>query len=185
MGGLAAKICMTRFSRVSRSGFTLFELLLVLALIGLFSSVFVLNITSLMKDGEMETLEREYWRAVEAARTSAVFKQQAHYLEWDADGQRFLVLSGVTAEAFPVEVDSPVELDIEVRFEEIAPENSYVLIAGQLVEKREIVKVGFFPDGTCSPFEVSMKIADFETRFQMDPWTGVQLVNPNENEAGI
>ncbi|MDQ8197199.1 prepilin-type N-terminal cleavage/methylation domain-containing protein [Pelagicoccus enzymogenes] len=176
---------MTRFSGVSRRGFTLFELLLVLALIGLFSTVFVLNIDSLMKDGEMETLEREYWRAVESARTNAVFKQQAHYLEWDPDGRQFLVVSGGATEAFPVEIESPVELKIEVLFEEIAPENSYVLIAGQLVQKREIVKVGFFPDGTCSPYEVSMRIADFETRFQMDPWTGVQLVNPNENAAGI
>ncbi|MDQ8181810.1 prepilin-type N-terminal cleavage/methylation domain-containing protein [Pelagicoccus sp. SDUM812005] len=176
---------MRHFSGVSRRGFTLFELLLVLALIGLFSTVFVLNINSLMKDGEMDTLEREYWRAVEAARTNAVFKQQAHYLEWDPKGNRFLVVSGGAALAFPVEIESPVELDIEVRFEEVAPENSYVLIAGQLVQTREIAKAGFFPDGTCSPFEVSMKIGDFETRFQMDPWTGVQLVNPNENEAGI
>ncbi|MDQ8187346.1 prepilin-type N-terminal cleavage/methylation domain-containing protein [Pelagicoccus sp. SDUM812002] len=176
---------MTRISKVSRSGFTLFELLLVLALIGLFSTVFVLNINTLMKDGEMETLEREYWRAVESARTGAVFKQQAHFLEWDPKGRRFLVISGGAAEAFPVEIESPVELDIDVSFVEVAPENSYVLIGGRLVEKREIVKVGFFADGTCSPFEVSMKIADFETRFQMDPWTGVQLVNPNEDAVEI
>lgn len=176
---------MTRFSRVSREGFTLFELLLVLALIGLFSSVFVVNITSLMKDGEMETLEREYWRAVESARTAAVFKQQPHFLEWDPKGNRFLVISAGAAEAFPVEIESPTELQIEVLFQEIAPENSYVLIAGQLVAKREIVKVGFFPDGTCSPYEVSMRIADFETRFQMDPWTGVQLVDPSEDATGI
>ncbi len=176
---------MTGFSRVSRRGFTLFELLLVLALIGLFSSVFVINVASLMKDGEMETLERAYWRAVETARTGAVFKQQAHFLEWDPKGNRFLVISAGAAQEFPVEIESPGKLEIEVLFEEIAPENSYVLIAGKLVAKREIVKVGFFPDGTCSPYEVSMKIADFETRFQMDPWTGVQLVNPNENEAGI
>ncbi len=156
-----------------------------MALIGLFSTVFVLNINSLMKDGEMETLEREYWRAVESARTGAVFKQQAHFLEWDPKGDRFLVLSAGAAKEFPVEIESAAELEIEVFFEEVAPENSYVLIAGQLVEKREIVKVGFFPDGTCSPYQVSMKIAEFETKFQMDPWTGVQLVDPNEDEAGI
>lgn len=176
---------MKRLIGGSREGFTVFELLLVLALIGLFSTVFVLNVSSLMKDGEMETLERAYWRAVESARSNAVFTQQAHYLQWDAEGRRFLVASGGAAEAFPVEIESPAELEIEVRFEEIAPENSYVLIAGELVQKREIVKAGFFPDGTCSPYQVSMKIADFETRFQMDPWTGVQLVNPNENAAGI
>lgn len=176
---------MTRFTRVSRRGFTLFELLLVLALIGLFSTVFVLNINSLMKDGEMETLEREYWRAVESARTGAVFKQQAHFLEWDPKGDRFLVLSAGAVQEFPVEIESAAGLEIEVFFEEVAPENSYVLIAGELVAKREIVKVGFFPDGTCSPYQVSMKIAEFETQFKMDPWTGVQLVDPKEDEAGI
>ena len=69
--------------------------------------------------------------------------------------------------------------------EQTRDENSYVLIAGELVAKREIATVGFYPDGTCSPYTVSMKIAGFETNFQMDPWTGVQLVDPNEDEAGI
>ncbi|MBC2604469.1 prepilin-type N-terminal cleavage/methylation domain-containing protein [Pelagicoccus albus] len=173
---------MRRVINVSRSGFTLFEILLVLALIGLLSSLFVLNIGSLLRDGELETLEREYWRAVESARAGAVFKQQAHFLEWDADESQFLVKAGSSVESFPVSLDSSGNYEIDVLFEEVAAENSYLLIRGELVAVREIVTVGFFPDGTCSPYTVSLQVEDFVTRFQMDPWTGVELVNPHSGE---
>lgn len=174
---------MNRSSRSGIQAFTLIELLLVLALMAIFSSVFVLNIGSLLKDEEIETLEHEYWRAVDAARTGAVFEQQAHFIEWDAEQSSFLVRSAGVVQRFDVELDSIDE--IEVTFEESAAENSYVLIAGKLLAKRPIAKAGFFPDGTCSPYSVSLKVGDFESRFQMDPWTGVQMVESEGDEAGI
>ncbi|MBK1878056.1 prepilin-type N-terminal cleavage/methylation domain-containing protein [Pelagicoccus mobilis] len=176
---------MFRNSKRGAEGFTLIEVLLAVALVAMLGSVLVMNINSLLRDGELETLEREYWRAVESARSGAVFNQQVHFLEWDGKEQRFLVRSAGETEAFEVDTSSMGDVEIEVFFEEVAPENSYVLIAGELVAKREIATVGFYPDGTCSPYTVSMKIAGFETNFQMDPWTGVQLVDPNEDEAGI
>lgn len=169
-----------------KGGFTLIELLLAVALVAMLSSVFVLNIGSLLRDGELETLEREYWRAVETARSGAVFKQKVHFIEWDPKESRFLVKSAGEVESFEVDMSAlGNDVEVEVFFEEVAPENSYVLIAGELVSKREIATVGFYPDGTCSPYTVSLKVAGFETTFQMDPWTGVQLVDPNENEIGI
>lgn len=161
------------------------ELLLVLALMAIFSTVFVLNIGSLLKDEEIETLEHEFWRAVDAARTGAVFEQQAHFIEWDAEQNSFLVKSAGSVDRFAVELDSIDQIEIEVKFEESAAENSYVLIAGQLLAKRPIAKAGFFPDGTCSPFSVSLKIGEIESRFQMDPWTGVQMVDTEGDEGGI
>ncbi|EDY85242.1 general secretion pathway protein H [Verrucomicrobiia bacterium DG1235] len=176
---------MAEFSKYSRKGFTLVEMLLAIALVAMLGSVFVLNVGTLLRDGELETLEKEYWRAVETARMGAVFKQQPHFIEWDGKGRQFLVRSAGSVESFEIDTESMGDVEVEVFFEEIAPENSYVLIGGELVSKREIATVGFFPDGTCSPYTVSLKIAGFETHFQMDPWTGVQLVNPNENEMGI
>lgn len=160
-------------------------MLLAVALVAILSSMFVLNLGALLRDGELETLEREYWRAVETARSGAVFKQQVHFIEWDAKGKRFLVKSAGKVESFEVDMSAIGDAEVEVFFEEVAPENSYVLIAGELVSKREIATVGFYPDGTCSPYTVSLKVAEFESNFQMDPWTGVQLVDPEENEAGI
>lgn len=164
-----------------RKGFTLIELLLAVSLVALLGSVFVLNIATLLRDGEIETLEREYWRAVDAARTGAVFKQQAHFIEWDEKQSSFLVKSAGAVEMFEVDLESFEDLGVEVLFEEVAAENSYVLIRGKLVEKREIATVGFFPDGTCSPFQVSLKVGEFVTNFKMDPWTGVELVNTDDD----
>lgn len=175
---------MRRGYRQVRAGFTLIEVLLTVSLIALLSTMFVLNIGTLLRDGELESLENEYWRAVESARTGAVFRQRPHFIEWDGRGQRFIVRSAGAAESFEVDTSSMGgDVEIEVRFEEIAAENSYVLIRGELVAKREIAAVGFFPDGTCSPYTVSLTIAGFSTSFQMDPWTGTQLVDPSENEA--
>lgn len=172
-------------SRDASRGFTLIEVILTVSLIALLASLFVVNIVSLLRDGELETLENEYWRAVDAARTGAVFTQQPHFIEWDERGKAFVVRNADETRRFDVDTSNFGDLAIDIRFEEVAPENSYVLIRGQLVSKREIAQVGFYPDGTCSPYIVSMKIADFETQFQMDPWTGVQLVNPDDKRDGI
>ncbi|MDQ8202960.1 prepilin-type N-terminal cleavage/methylation domain-containing protein [Pelagicoccus sp. SDUM812003] len=167
------------------AGFTLIEVLLTVSLIAMLSTLFVINIGALLRDGELETLENEYWRAVDAARTGAVFRQSPHFIEWDDKARSFVVSSSGVTERFHVDTKAFGDVDVAVRFEEIAPENSYVLIRGELVSRRDIATVGFYPDGTCSPYVVSMTIGDFETSFQMDPWTGVQLVDPEEGHAGI
>ena len=167
----------------ARSGFTLIEVILTIALISLLSTMFVLNIQSLFRRTELQTMESQYWKAVESARSHSVFNQRAYYLRWDEKGRSFVVESGEEKKRFDVEGEALDELEIEVLFEEIAPENSYVLIRGELVAKREIAQVGFFPDGTCSPYTVSMKIGDYESFFKMDPWTGVELVDASESKS--
>jgi len=176
---------MSVHSRSDSRGFTLIEVLLVVSLVALFSTIFVLNLESLMGRSDVETLENEYWRAVDAARSGAVFGQKPHFIEWDAQQRAFLVRSESGLESFPVRADTIGESTrLEVRFEEVAPENSYVLIAGQLVAKREIAKVGFFPDGTCSPYVASIQLDDLRIELRMDPWTGVQLVDAGEERRG-
>lgn len=168
-----------------KQAFTLIEILLVISLIALFSTLFVLNLDSLLRSSEIETLENEYWRAVDAAKSGAVFTQRPHFIEWNEDEHRFVVKADGVVESFEVESDTiNADTPIEVRFEEVAPENSYVLIRGELVSKRDIATVGFYPDGTCSPYVVTMKVAGYQTEFQMDPWTGVQLVNTEETRGG-
>lgn len=174
---------MTATLSARRAAFTLIEVILTISLIALLSTMFIMNIGALLREGELETLENEYWRAVDAARTGAVFKQTPHFVRWDEKLSSFEVSSAGEAARFKVDTRAFGDIELDVMFEEIAPENSYVLIRGELVEKREIASVGFFPDGTCTPYTVSLKIADFETRFQMDPWTGAQLVDPSDDEA--
>ena len=51
----------------TRKAFTLIEMMLTVALITMLSSLFVWNITSLLKQGELESLQNELWGAIEQA----------------------------------------------------------------------------------------------------------------------
>lgn len=171
---------MTKGVRKSNSlGFTLIEIILTVALIALMSGMLVMNIGSILKVTAIESLEHEYWRSVDSARSNAVFSQKPHFIVWNEETSTFVVSSAGAVENFELNTSEFGDVEVEVLFEEIAPENSYVLIRGELVAKREIATVGFFPDGTCTPYTVTLKIGDHESHFQMDPWTGVRLVDPN------
>jgi len=164
------------------SGFTLFELLLTIALIGLLSTMFVWNINSMLKQGEIETLENTFWDAVEIAKRDSVFNRRPYTLRFDEDALAFELVSGLEVQAFKVDTsDFGGDTDVEVAFQEELPENGSVLIGGRLVTTREIEEVQFFPDGTCSPFGVNLQVADYEIHITVDPWTGAEMV-PMEEE---
>jgi len=164
-----------------RSGFTLFELLLTVGLIGLLSTMFVWNINSMLKQSEIETLENTFWDAVEIAKRDSVFNRRPYTLRFNEDDLAFELVSGEEIQAFTVDTnDFGGDTDIEVAFQEELPENGSVLIGGRLVTTREIEYVRFFPDGTCSPFGVSLKIADYVSEISIDPWTGAEMVPMEE-----
>jgi hypothetical protein len=36
--------------------------------------------------------------------------------------------------------------------------------------------VQFFPDGTCTPFAVSLEVGNDRRTIEIDPWTGAELL---------
>ncbi|HCR30598.1 MAG TPA: hypothetical protein DIV79_11325 [Opitutae bacterium] len=167
-----------------RNAFTLIELMLTMALIALLSSLFIWNIQSLLKQGELEALQNELWSAVEKAKQSAVFNRVPHRVRFDEKLQAFLV--SADGEEVPFQVDTSglgEGIEIEVIFKLMLPRDGYRLIRGELVTHREIETITFFPDGTCTPFSVDLKIAEYESSYQIDPWTGSQMTKPEEDDA--
>lgn len=164
-------------------GFTLIEIVLTIALLGLLTGVFVLNISSMLRDTNIRSLENEYWRAIDSARSKAVYQQKPYTVEWLPKEAAFVVSSSGETERFELDTSEFDGAEVGALFEEIAPENSYVLIRGELVAKREVATVVFYPDGTCTPFTVELWVGDYVNRFQMDPWTGAQLVDPTADES--
>lgn len=171
---------MGKRAEVSRAGFTLIEVMLTIALIALLSTVFVYNISSLLRDTDIRSLENEYWRAVDAAKTKAVYGQKPYRVEWLPKETAFVISSSGDTQRFEMDTSALGDVEVEVVFEEASAENSFILVDGQLVRQREVTDVTFYPDGTCTPFSVTLRIGDYMNQFKMDPWTGARLVESDD-----
>ena len=156
-------------------------MMLTIALIALLSTMFVWNIKTLLKQGEMEALQNEFWSAVEKAKQRAVFSRLPCVVRFDIDQQAFVVSAGGESSVFEVDSEALGEVEMEVLFMETLPRDGYRLIRGELVTRREIDSVTFYPDGTCTPFTVDLRIAEYEASYQIDPWSGAEMVKPGES----
>ena len=166
----------------NRGAFTLIELMLTMALIALLSSLFIWNIQSLLKQGELEGLQNELWSAVDKAKQGAVFNRVLHRVRFDSENQAFMVSADGEEVPFKVDISALGEdVEIEVIFKLMLPRDGYRLIQGELVTHKEIETITFYPDGTCTPFSVDLKIAEYESSYQIDPWTSSQMTKFEED----
>ena len=74
-----------------RRAFTLIEVLLVLALIGLFTTLFMVNLESLMRETEAGSVETAFWSATRDARTRALVDREPQLVRFDAKAAAFVV----------------------------------------------------------------------------------------------
>lgn len=170
---------------IRNRGFTLIEILLVIALIGLFSVLFVVNLESLMRQSDSDSVETAFWQATREARTRALVERHTQTVRFDEKAEAFVVEEGggVNTRVFAISKDdwSP-ETKLEVAFQKSLPASQYSLVQGRLVELREVASVEFYPDGTCTPFTVAMTVGSSEHSIEIDPWTGAELL-PSEDES--
>lgn len=157
-----------------RRGFTLLEILLVLALIGLLASVLIGGSSRLLADRPV-TVEGVFWQAAATARRAALQSDREVRLRYDG-AKRTLVAALPGGETtFPLP-------EGETRLDFLAPESTsragLVLIGGVLTETRTLPAVTFYPDGTCSPFRVQVTSPDTNRIIAVDPWTASPALVP-------
>lgn len=153
----------------SRAAFTLLEVLLTLALIGLLTSVLVVGAMSLTEPKPI-TVEDVFWKAVGESRKTALLSGHEVRLRFVTKGKTYaLVATGPRGEQrFPIEKQE----DVKVDFLSLQKSGSAILINSQLVETQTIPYVTFFGDGTCSPFRLQIRTAGGPARsLSIDPWT--------------
>ncbi|MGH8017469.1 MAG: pilus assembly FimT family protein [Opitutaceae bacterium] len=171
------------FRRPRSRGFTVIEILLVIALIGLFSTLFIVNLDALMRVSEGEAVETAFWEAAREARTRALVNRQPQALLYDEEGVAFVVEEQGTGAGRRFNVDRgrwTEDLEIEIALQKRLPASQFSLVRGQLVEMRDVAMVHFYPDGTCTPFVFSMKVGEDERTIEIDPWTGAELLEADE-----
>lgn len=163
------------FRRAPRhAGFTLLEILVVIGLIALLSSVLIIGTTRLL-GSRQATADEIFWKMVGEVRKSALLDNRDIRLSFDTKTKEFVAGSGDLAQRFPFAPRDAVDVDF------LAPSSvsgsTSILIAGQLVDTQTIPFVTFYGDGTCSPFRVQLKAKASATILEIDPWTCAQVLN--------
>ena len=151
--------------------FTLLEILLAIALMGLLAAVLVTGGANLLSD-KPATPEAVFWKAVQQSRASALTVEHEVRLSYDSKNQAFVLDDGSSPLTLPV----PAVRELTVDFLAAAPGQSSVLIGGELVDTKTVPAVTFYPDGTCSPFRAQFRSGGAARVLSIDPWTCAQVL---------
>ena len=166
----------TRAAARRRRAFTLFEVILVIALMAVAGTLFLVSVESLGKSSPADEFEGAFWRALAQAREQALTSRRTVELRWDEEVRAFLVVSGTRA--IPVRIESKENAEsFGATFTEEVAANDFILVRGELVTRRATPVVKIFPDGTCQPFRVELAFGEHSRQVLLiDPWTGAEML---------
>ena len=132
------------------AGFTLLEIVVVLALCGLISALLIVGTR-----GMLQAVARIRNDAVLSRSVMALhLDEKVHSLEWDT-GHEALVG--------------------EDRVRLLPPGKLSAVLIGGRVEEAPLVRVRFYPDGTCDPFRLEVIRGTTSRILPVDPWTCLVL----------
>ena len=161
----------------SGRGFTLLEILLALALMGLLAAVLVTGSVNLLSE-KPATPEAVFWKAVQQSRAAALTAEREVHLSFDAKEMAFVVDDGASAQKLRVSVSATKELTVD--FLAASPGQSAVLIGGALVSTQTVPSVTFYPDGTCGAFRLQVRTGGPAHLLNIDRWTCAQVLPRQE-----
>jgi prepilin-type N-terminal cleavage/methylation domain-containing protein len=175
--GAAATVRPNVAGRRRRAGFTLLEILLVLAVIGLITSVLLVGGSRMLRDRPM-TADEVFWRAVSEARRFALLHQTEVHLTFDRERRQFHARIPSGSETFPV----PGKAELQIDFLSPTKGGRSILIGGTLLETQVLPSITFYDDGTCTPFRVQLRTDQEAPRvIAVDPWTCAPMLELEEN----
>jgi len=144
-------------------GFSLLEILVVLALFGLISALLIGGSSALLRAAATDDVQNTALGAIAAARHSAVLVGRP--LDFRHDDKARVLSWGEGTAALTGEGD--VRLLPAVK-------TGSMLVGGQLVET-PLARVRFYPDGTCDPFRLQIVRGPVSQILAIDPWTCTAL----------
>lgn len=161
-----------------RAAFTLLEILLSLAIIGLFAAILIGGSSRLMSDQPM-SVDETFWVAVREARKTALKNEREVRLSFESDRENqpaFVLNDAGTVQKFPIHPS--MREDLSVEFFTTQKGGPTILVAGVLLESRPAKYVAFYPDGTCMAFRAQVARLGGAHTLSIDPWTCAPVLTP-------
>lgn len=179
------------------TGFTLLEVLLTLALIGLLAAVFIGGSTHLLTD-KPQTPQEVFWKAVQESRKRALTLEREVRLRFDGERKQFLILDGfatsqLAADGFTLEevplkvlpVPEAAGTDLSVDFLAATRGGNAILVGGVLLESSPIPHVTFYPDGTCTAFRAQFVRNGVADILGIDQWTCAPVLRVGDGSSAF
>ncbi|RRK01166.1 prepilin-type N-terminal cleavage/methylation domain-containing protein [Opitutaceae bacterium TAV3] len=157
----------SRTSRQRRArGFTLVEVLLVILIMGLISSVMITGSSALFNASQTEDPEEALLALLQTVRLKAVEDGMTLDLVTEDEGFSYFYGNGHSKTLPEVE-------GVKVRL--IKAEGAQSVLLGGQVEETPVNSLRFFNDGTCAPVRVQVQRGNVRKVLVIDPWTCAAL----------
>lgn len=150
-----------------RRGFTLAEVLLVLALMALVSGVLVIGASSLL-GGDKDDPEAALLAVLQKARREAVERDETVELSIDAEHDTY-----AWGDADEQSVTLPASDKVRVRL--LAPKSLGAVLIGGEAEERPLGRLRIHPDGTCDQARIEVRRNGARRLYDIDPMTCAPL----------
>lgn len=156
----------------ARGGFTLIEILLVIALITMVSSVVIINFNAFIDRGESTSPEEVLTAAIRKARFTAAADRVRVKLGYDEDSGSLQIEPG--GESFSINADFGSGGRGEIRFFLIPPAEGLGRFPDPTRTTLRTPVVAFAPDGSSNPFLAEIDSGSgTPTRLRYDPFSSV------------
>ena len=164
----------------ARSGFTLLEILLVLALLGLMAGLFITAARN-FTDEKSRTVDDVFWEMVTQARKQALLTGREVRVTYAGPAREEPAALVMTQDGIDERFSFAGMGEVKIDFLSVEKSRSAILVAGQSVETQTLPAVIFYGDGTCTPFRVQIQVGPHPARtLAIDPWTCAQVLTTEE-----
>ncbi len=169
-----------RFLPAARtSAFTLLEIVLVIGLVGLISSVLVVGASGVLSN-DHPAPDDVFWQACRSAQKLASLSERDTSLRFDEKEKKLVWSNGLVTDSAALDASRG---DVSVQFLQATKGGSLILIAGRVVETQEVPRVVFYPDGTCMAFRVQFRTGAKAWQVGIDPWTCAPVLQKSDNNS--